>query len=209
MSERERPESPADARLERQFRFLVEADRLKTVLRRTQLTDRSRRENSAEHSWHLALMAMLLHEQAPSGVDLAHVIRMLIVHDLVEIDAGDTFAYDAEASATREARERVAADRIFGLLPDDQAAELRALWDEFEDGRTPEARFAHAIDRLQPLLQNVYGDGGTWRSSGVTQEQVLARMRPIAEASEPLWRYAEWAVLHVWTTGRVRNPEDG
>lgn len=202
-------DGPADERLDRQLRFLVEIDRLKSVLRRTLLTDGSRRENSAEHSWHIALMAVLLAEHAPDGTDLDRAVRMLLVHDLVEIDAGDTFAYDASGNDTRAAREQAAADRIFGLLPPDQAAELRALWDEFEAGLTPEARFAVAIDRLQPLMQNVMAGGGTWRAHGVTRQQVLERMRPIGQASDRLWRYAEWAVSDIWVRGRLRDPDAG
>jgi len=202
-----RPSSPADGRLEQQLRFLVEIDRLKTVRRRTLLTDRSRRENSAEHSWHIALMALLLSEYAQPGLDVTRVVSMLLVHDLVEIDAGDTFAYDVSGNASRVERERNAADRIFGLLPDDQHAMVRALWNEFEAGETPEARFAVAVDRLQPLLQNVMASGGTWRSHGVTMEQVLERMSPLAAACPTLWRYAEWAVTEVWVSGMVRDPE--
>ena len=199
--------SPADDRLLGQLRFLVEIDRLKTVRRRTLLTDRSRRENSAEHSWHIALMAILLSEYAAPGLDIARVVSMLLVHDLVEIDAGDTFAYDVDGNATREAREHEAAGRLFGLLPADQGRMLRQLWEEFEASGTPEACFAHAIDRLQPLLQNVMGKGGTWRSHGVTREQVIERMRPIAETCPTLWRYAEWAIAEVWVKGEVRDPE--
>jgi putative hydrolase of HD superfamily len=202
-----RPKSPADQRLEQQLRFLVEIDRLKTVRRRTLLTDRSRRENSAEHSWHIALMALLLSEYAEPGLDVQRVVSMLLVHDLVEIDAGDTFAYDVTGNASRVEREQSAADRLFGLLPDDQCSMVRELWDEFEAGETPESRFALAVDRLQPLLQNVMASGGTWRSHGVTMEQVLERMSPLAAACPALWRYAEWAVTEVWVSGIVRDPE--
>ena len=142
-------------RFEQQLRFIVEIDRLKNVLRRTLLTDASRRENSAEHSWHIALMAPLLAEHACEPVNVERVMRMLLVHDIVEIDAGDTFAYDANGNADKAERERRAADRLYGLLPDDQARELRAAWEEFEAAESAEARFAHALDRLQPLLQNL------------------------------------------------------
>jgi putative hydrolase of HD superfamily len=191
----------SENRLAAQLRFIVEVDRLKTVLRRTWLTDGSRRENSAEHSWHLALMAVLLSDHAPAGSDLSRVVRMLLVHDVVEIDAGDTFAYDAGANRDRAVRERVAADRLFGLLPPDQAVALRSLWDEFEAGETPDARFALALDRLQPLLQNVHSDGGAWRTHGVTREQVLERMRPIEAVSGEVWGYVEDAVNRVWAAG--------
>lgn len=198
----------SDNRLEAQLRFIVEVDRLKSVLRRTWLTDGSRRENSAEHSWHLALMALLLAEHAPDGLDLARALRILLVHDLVEIDAGDTFAYDAPGNADRVARETAAADRLFGLLPPDQARDFRALWDEFEAGATAEARFALALDRLQPLLLNVRSGGGAWRAHGVTKEQVLERMQPIAVVSSEMWAYVEWAVSEVWAAGWIRVVEE-
>jgi putative hydrolase of HD superfamily len=192
-------------RLERQIRFIVEVDRLKRVLRRTLLMDASRRENSAEHSWHLALMIPLLAEHAGQPVDILKVMKMVLVHDLVEIDAGDTFAYDAAGNADRAAREAAAASRIFGILPADQARELRALWDEFEAAQTPEARFATAIDRLQPMLQNVHARGGAWRTHGVTREQVLNRMRPIESAMPGIWDYVVWTIDNLWARGWVRS----
>ena len=178
--------TPAE-RLERQLAFLAEIDRLKSVLRRTTLCDGSRAENSAEHSWHLAVAALTLAEHAGAGVDVAHVVRMVLVHDLVEIDAGDTFAYDAKANEDKEAREQRAADRIFGLLPTEQGAEVRALWEEFELGETPSARFAIALDRLQPLLSNHHAGGGSWKAHGVSRAQVLRRMAPIERAAPSLW----------------------
>jgi putative hydrolase of HD superfamily len=190
-------------RFEQQVRFIVEIDKLKRVLRRTLLTDGSRRENSAEHSWHIALMAPLLAEHGGASVDVSRVIRMLLVHDVVEVDAGDTFAYDAAGNVDRLEREQRAADRIFGLLPADQAAELRALWDEFEAAATDDARFAHAVDRLQPLLQNLHNEGGTWRSHGVTREQVVGRMRPIEDATPDLWSFVIRSIDEVWSRGRV------
>ena len=178
-------------RAERQLAFLVDADRLKGVLRQTLLCDGSRRENSAEHSWHLALMAAVLAEHAEPEVSIPRVMRMLLVHDLVEIDAGDTFAYDTAANSDRESRERVAADRIFGLLPAEQEGELRALWEEFEAQSTPDARFAAALDRLQPLLNNHHSDGGSWRVHRVSRSQVLRRMEPIRGAIPSLWPTVE------------------
>ena len=186
----------------------MELDKLKTVLRRTMLTDLSRRENSAEHSWHLTLMAVLLHEHACESVDLLRVMKMLLVHDVVEIDAGDTFAYDADGHLDKEERERHAADRLFALLPDDLAADMRALWDEFEAQHTPEARFATALDRLHPLLQNLHAKGGTWRSHGVTLEQVLARMEPIQSACPTIWPWVEDMLRNVWVNGKLRNWEE-
>jgi len=173
-------------RLERQLAFIIEADRLKGVLRRTTLCDGSRRENSAEHSWHLALMAMVFGQDA-DGIDTARVVRMVLVHDLVEIDAGDTFAYDVAGNEDREQREQRAAERIFGLLPPDQHAEFRALWDEFEAEATAESRLAVALDRLQPLLNNHVSGGGSWREHGITRAQVLHRMAPIQRGLPGLW----------------------
>ena len=174
-------------RLTQQIAFLLEADRLKTILRRTPLTDGSRLENSAEHSWHLVLAAIVLAERTAADVDLLCVLEMLAVHDLVEIDAGDTFAYDASHLGTKAERERLAADRIFALLPPDQAARLRARWEEFEAHATPEACFANALDRLQPLLQNARAGGGSWRAHDVTRQQVLHRMEPIRSTLPVLW----------------------
>jgi putative hydrolase of HD superfamily len=174
-------------RLGRQLAFLVEADKLKGILRRTSLMDASRRENSAEHSWHLVLAALVLREHAAPGLDLSRVLEMLAVHDLVEIDAGDTFAYDAVELVTKSAREVAAAERLFGLLPPEQAAYFRALWEEFEIQQTREARFANALDRLQPLLQNAHSGGGTWRHEGVTRAKVLERMAPIQTEMPDLW----------------------
>jgi len=173
--------------LARQLAFLVEADRLKGVLRQTAIASGARRENSAEHSWHLALMASVLASYAAEPADLLKVLRMLLIHDVIEIDAGDTFAFDAAANATKQAREERAADRIFGMLPPGQDAEFRALWDEFEAGATPESRFANALDRLQPLLLNAANGGGSWRTHGIRRSQVLQRMDPIRTALPELW----------------------
>ena len=192
-----------DDRLGRQLRFIAEVDALKRVLRQTLVGDASRRENSAEHSWHLALMASLLAEWAPEGVDVARAMRIALVHDLVEIDAGDAFCYDADANVGKEERERRAAERVFGLLPADQGEELRGLWEEFEAGRTPEARYANALDRLQPLLQNLYTDGGTWRMHGVERERVRARMEPIRGAMPEVWPFVEWMLEHSAAKGWV------
>lgn len=190
-------------RVELQLHFLVEADRLKGVLRQTLLCDGSRRENSAEHSWHLALMATVLAEHAVPPVNAPRVIRMLLVHDIVEIDAGDTFAYDQGANTGREAREQQAADRIFGMLPDPQGRELRALWDEFERGNTADARAAVALDRLQPLLNNHNTGGGSWRTHGVRRGQVLTRMEPIRVALPALWPTVESIVAENCSRGHI------
>ena len=159
------------------------------MLRRTTLIDRSRHENSAEHSWHIALMAVLLSEHAKEEVDLLRVVKMLLVHDLVEIDAGDTFCYDAAANLDKEERERAAAARLFALLPPDQGAELWALWEEFEAMATPEARYAAALDRMQPILHNLETEGVSWQKHGIRKGQVLERNRPIDAGAPALWEY--------------------
>jgi putative hydrolase of HD superfamily len=177
--------------LDSQLRFLLEADKLKTVLRQSTLIDASRQENSAEHSWHLALMALVLRDHSPPGTDLSRVIAMLLLHDLVEIDAGDLFLYaGAEAQARQEVAERAAADRIFALLPASQAEAFRALWDEFEERHTQEAKFARALDRLQPMLANYQTGGGTWLAHRVTADQVLLRVALIEDGSATLGEYA-------------------
>jgi putative hydrolase of HD superfamily len=176
--------------LPQQIDFILEIDRLKSVLRRSWLLDRSRRENTAEHSWQIALMAIILAEHADPPVDINRVVVMLLVHDLVEIDAGDTPIYDEQACATQVDRERRAADLIFGLLPRAQGQGLRVLWEEFEARETPEARFASAIDRLQPLLNSYFTTGCTWKEAGVSREQVIARNQLIGLSSPRLWAYA-------------------
>jgi 5'-deoxynucleotidase YfbR-like HD superfamily hydrolase len=173
--------------LDSHLRFLREADGLKSVLRQSSILDGTRKENSAEHSWHLALMAQVLGGYAPPGTDLGRVTAMLLIHDLVEIDAGDLFVYaDAAAQARQEAAEHAAADRIFALLPPGQGRDMRALWDEFEERRTPEARFARALDRLQPMLANYYLGGGTWQAHGVRAGQVLDKVALITDGSAAL-----------------------
>ena len=166
-------------RLDQQLSFILEIDKLKTVLRQTLLIDKSRRENSAEHSWHLAVMAMLLAEYAVEPIDQLRAIKMLLIHDIVEVDAGDTFAYDTVGNSHKDEREQRAADRLFGLLPPEHGRELRALWDEFEARQTPESKYANALDRLQPLLHNSRTEGGTWRIHKVTRAAVLKRMEPV------------------------------
>jgi putative hydrolase of HD superfamily len=196
--------------LERRLGFLLEADRLKTVLRQSRISDGSRRENSAEHSWHLALMALVLAGHAPPGTDLARVMAMLLIHDLVEIDAGDLFLYsDAAAVARQEEAERAAADRIFALLPPPQAADVRALWDEFEERRTAEARFARALDRLQPMLLNMVTGGGTWASHAVTADQVLQRVVLIEDGSPSLGCYARQMIADAVARGLLASGTAG
>lgn len=176
-----------DSRLRDHLTFLIEVDKLKTVLRQSPLAAADRRENDAEHSWHLALMVMTLAEYADEPIDVGHTMKLVVVHDLVEIYAGDTPLYDTEAGVSQQEREEAAADRLFGLLPEDAGRSLRALFDEFEARETPEARFAKAMDRLQPLLLNWMARGGTWRTPGVTADDVRARKAVIGDASAPLW----------------------
>ena len=191
------------------MRFVNEAGRLKGVLRQTPLTEPARRENSAEHSWHLAVMALVLAGHAPPGTDLSRVIAMLLVHDMVEIDAGDLFLYaDAAQHARQQQAERAAADRIFALLPDGQAARVRALWDEFTERGTPEAKFARAMDRLQPMLANVQAGGGTWAEHGITAEQVLRNVALIEDGSAVLGHYARDLVERAVGDGLLARPPE-
>jgi len=171
-------------RLARQVEFLLEVDRLKGIGRQSYVLGGARKENSAEHSWHVALMAVVLAEHAPAEVDVARVVRMLLVHDLVEIDAGDAYFYDAAANCAKPEREQAAAERIFRLLPADQATDLREAWEEFEAGESPEARFAKGMDRLMPLLHNHHSQGRSWLEHGIRREQVESRLLPdLAKAS--------------------------
>lgn len=177
--------------LERQLAFLKEIDRLKSVVRLSPLIDRSRRENSAEHSWHLAMYALVLSQYAAGSVDVLRVLRMLLIHDIVEIDAGDVPFHVPSTHAGQAERERLAAERIFGLLPEAQASEFRELWLEFEAAESDDAKFAKALDRFQPMLHNAATDGGTWVECEVTLEQVTARCRPPIERGAPaLWEAA-------------------
>ena len=176
-----------DTRLEKQLAFVLEADKLKNVFRQTHLSRHGRSENDAEHSWHMALMAYLLKEYSNENVDIAKVMLMCLIHDIVEIDAGDTYAYDAEGLSTQKAREDAAKRRIFSWLPADQASELISLFDEFEECETAEARFAHAMDNLQPLLLNNGNDGSDWKEHRVTADKVRARQARTALGSETLY----------------------
>lgn len=192
-------------RLARQIAFVVEADKLKTIIRRTPLTDNSRQENSAEHSWHLAVAAMTLHEYAAAGTNLQRVLELVTVHDLVEIDAGDTFAYDAQAGLGKVERERVAAERVFGLLPAADAARARALWEEFEAGESAEARFANALDRLQALLQNMKAGGGSWVAYNVRRPAVLKRMEPIRDNLPGVWPFVLEVIDNACAAGLIKE----
>ena len=205
MTDPSRRPGAAETRLGHQLSFLVEIDRLKGVIRQTSLCDGSRRENSAEHSWHLAMMAVVMAEHAGAAVDVGRVVKMVLVHDLVEIDAGDTFAYDAAAYGDKDERERAAAERIFGMLPAEQKAELRALWDEFEAGESADARFANALDRLQPLLANHHSKGGSWRAHGISRAQVIRRMAPIEDTLPDVWPLVLEIVEQNCSLGHIRG----
>ncbi len=197
-----------DKRLISQLEFLLEADKMKSLYRQTYiLADESRgnsmrdfeddktvhhrRENDAEHSFHLALFAMTLAEHSNVPIDVLKVMKMVLIHDIVEIDAGDTYCYDTQGALTKRSREEKAADRLFGLLPDDQCSEYRALWEEFEERKSPEARFAAALDRIQPMLLNYNKGGISWKEHGIRYEQVHSRNAHIGEGSQVLWEYVE------------------
>lgn len=175
-------------RLEKQLRFIVEIDQVKNIVRQTYLADAGRKENDAEHSWHIALMAYLLQEYTEEPVHVSKVMLMALIHDLVEIDAGDTYAYDAVGAQTKRDRENAAADRIFGLLPEDQGKYFRELWEEFEGYETADAKYAHLLDNFQPLLLNDASDGRSWTEHGVKKSQIYKRNEKIEETSGEIWR---------------------
>jgi putative hydrolase of HD superfamily len=175
----------------KQIEFIKEIDKLKYIQRRTKLFNSDRNENDAEHSWHLAVMAIILSQHANKEIDILKVVKMVLIHDLVEIDAGDTFIYDTAKNHTNTEEELLAAKRIFGILPEKQAQELIAIWEEFEAGKSDEAKFARSMDRLEPLLQNASNGGGTWKEFGVHYDKVYEKKKVIKEGSAPLWNYAE------------------
>lgn len=178
-------------RLKQQMEFILEVDKVKNIFRQTYIADGKRKENDAEHSWHLALMAVLLKEYANEEVDLAKVLPMVLVHDLVEIDAGDTYAYDDAGAATKAEREKKAAERIFGLLPENQGQQMKALWEEFEAYDTPEAKFAHMLDNSQPLFLNDTTDGKSWAEHQVRKSQIYKRNSRTGEGSREIWEYMQ------------------
>ena len=180
-----------DERLKKQLDFALEIDKEKNIFRQTHLSGHGRNENDAEHAWHMAIMAYLLREYSNEPVDITRVMLMCLIHDVVEIDAGDTYAYDAEGLKTQKAREEAAKERIYSLLPEDQKKELAAIFDEFEESKTPESKFAHAMDNLQPLMLNNSNDGGDWREHGVSAKQVYGRQDRTKEGSEKLYEITE------------------
>lgn len=193
-------------RLNNQLNLLIELDKLKTVLRRTRVKSADGRlENTAEHSWHVALMALLMEEHANEPVDICKVVKMLLLHDIVEIDAGDTFVYDAVASQVQAENELKAADRLFGMLPEDQGQELKAIWLEFEDAQTADAKFAKALDRIIPMLLNYNNDGQSWREHGVSKSQVLTVNARIEHGSQALWDKAQQIVAEAVEQGWLKD----
>lgn len=194
-----------DERLKKQLEFILEIDKEKNILRQTHLSGHGRRENDSEHAWHMAIMAYLLRDYANTSVDITKVMLMCLIHDIVEIDAGDTYAYDAEGLKTQKAREDAAKERIFSLLPEDQKKELVALFDEFEDFSTPESKFAHAMDNLQPLLLNNSNGGGDWREHGVSAEQVYGRQRKTALGSEKLYEVTDHIIQEHIEKGNLKK----
>ena len=186
------PNMEADQeRFRKQLDFILEIDKEKNILRQTHLTGHGRREDDADHAWHLAVMTWILREYSNQEIDIVRTILMVLIHDIVEIDAGDTYAYDAEAKKTEAARETRAAERIFGLLPEDQGRMLRELWEEFDAYETPEARFAHVMDNFQPMLLNDSNGGGDWKEHGVSQAQVRQRNAKTGTGSEEIWSYMQ------------------
>ena len=195
-------------RLEKQFDFFREIDKEKFIFRQTHLSDGKRRENDAEHAWHMAIMTILLSEYANDEIDVLKTVTMLLIHDLVEIDAGDTYAYDEEGKKTQHEREEKAAERIFGILPEDQGKKLRELWEEFEAYETKEAKFAHTMDNIQPAMLNAAIDGADWVLHGVQLEQILGRNKKTAEGSEVLWDYAYQNMIEPNVKkGRIKTEE--
>ncbi len=194
-----------DERLKKQLDFILEIDKEKNILRQTHLSGHGRRENDSEHAWHMAIMAYLLRDYANTSVDITKVMLMCLIHDIVEIDAGDTYAYDAEGLKTQKAREDAAKERIFSLLPEDQKKELVALFDEFEDFATPESKFAHAMDNLQPLLLNNSNGGGDWREHGVSAEQVYGRQKKTALGSEKLYEVTDQIIQKHIEKGNLKK----
>jgi len=194
-----------DERLKKQMDFVLEIDKEKNIFRQTHLSGHGRNENDAEHAWHMSIMAYLLKEYANEKVDIARVMIMCLIHDIVEIDAGDTYAYDSAGLATQKAREDAAKERIFSILPEDQKLELTELFDEFEENMTPEARFAHAMDNLQPLTLNNSNDGGDWREHNVSKEQVYGRQKKTKLGSEKLYELTDEILKEHIKKGNIRE----
>lgn len=193
-----------DKRIEKQLAFSLEIDKVKNIFRQTHLSGNGRNENDAEHSWHMAIMAYLLREYSNEDIDIARVILMCLIHDIVEIDAGDTYAYDAEALQSQKAREDAAKQRIFAILPEEQAQELIALFDEFEEYETAESKFAHAMDNIQPLILNNSNNGGDWREHDVTVEQIYKRQSKTKLGSEKLFEITDYIIQENVKKGNLK-----
>lgn len=192
-------------RLKKDIEFIVELDRMKSILRQTSLIGEDRREDDAQHSWHISIMAMILSEYANEDIDVCKVIKMLLTHDLVELYAGDTFCYDKVGNQDKRERELAAAEKIYGMLDEDKGKKLRELWDEFEEMKTPEALFAASMDRLQPMLNNYYNNGGTWRKFDVAQSDVYKRIGPVEKSSDELWGFVEYMLEDAFERGLINK----
>ena len=192
-------------RLLKDMAFIVEIDKMKSILRQTSIIGEDRREDDAQHSWHISVMAMILAEYSNEAIDVCKVIKMLLTHDLIEIYAGDTFCYDKAGNVDKKERELIAAERIFGMLDEDKGKELRALWDEFEEMETPEALFAAAMDRLQPMLSNYNNNGGTWKKFDVAKEDIYKRVAPVKKSSNELWNFLEHLIEDAAEKGLIKG----
>ncbi len=190
-------------KLIKDIEFIVELDRMKSILRQTSLIGEDKREDDAQHSWHISVMAMILSEYANEDIDVCKVIKMLLTHDLVELYAGDTFCYDKVGNQDKKQRELAAADKIYGMLDEEKGKELRKLWDEFEEMETPEALFAASMDRLQPMLNNYYNNGGTWRKFNVAQSDIYKRISPVKKSSDELWNFVEYMLEDAFEKGLI------
>lgn len=192
-------------RLLKDMDFIVEIDKMKTILRQTSLIDKEEREDDAQHSWHISLMAVILEEYSNEKIDILKVIKMLLIHDLVELYAGDTFCYDVEGNAGKRERELKAADKIYGMLDKGKGEELRSLWDEFEAMESPEALFAASMDRIQPMLNNYYNDGGTWKEYEIEKEDIYKRIRPVEKTSDELWKFMKHIIESAQEKGFIKK----
>jgi putative hydrolase of HD superfamily len=190
-------------RIRKDIEFIVELDKMKSILRQTSLIGEDKREDDAQHSWHIAVMTMVLSEYSNEEFDVNRAIKMLLIHDLVELHAGDTFCYDEKGNEDKRTRELLAADKVFGMLDETKGSFFRSLWDEFEEMVTPEAKFAASMDRLQPMLNNYYNGGGTWRKFGVAQQDVIKRIGPLKETSDQLWQFVEGMLEDAFQRGLI------
>lgn len=192
-------------RLKQDIEFIVELDKMKSIFRRTSVIGEDRQEDDAQHSWHISVMAMILSEYANEDIDICKVIKMLLTHDLVELYAGDTFCYDNIGNMDKRDREVKAADKLYGMLEEDKGKELRALWDEFEDQKTHEAKFAASMDRLQPMLSNYNNNGGTWKKHNVAKKDIYKRILPVKESSNELWEFVEYMLEDAYNRGLISH----